>query len=62
MRGLKFLQLKVIVNICAAPIEMRYKLEIKEAEWPQVIQQLCPPNHIEEATLFSAHVIEWRYI
>ncbi|KAF8377429.1 hypothetical protein HHK36_030806 [Tetracentron sinense] len=36
-----------------APIEVREKLAIPEAEWPQAIGELCGLNHIEEAAVLS---------
>lgn len=41
------------LNIHTAPVEMREKLAIPEAQWPQVIQELCALNHIEEAAVLS---------
>ncbi|XP_058725578.1 uncharacterized protein LOC131596858 [Vicia villosa] len=39
------------LNVHTAPVEMREKLSIPEAQWPQVIQELCALNHIEEAVV-----------
>ncbi|XP_023744834.1 glutamyl-tRNA reductase 2 [Lactuca sativa] len=36
-----------------APVEIREKLSIPEAELPQVITELCALNHIEEAAVLS---------
>ncbi|KAL2490912.1 Glutamyl-tRNA reductase 1 [Abeliophyllum distichum] len=36
-----------------APIEIREKLSIPEAQWPQAIGELCALNHIEEAAVLS---------
>ncbi|CAJ1936188.1 unnamed protein product [Sphenostylis stenocarpa] len=41
------------LNIHTAPVEMREKLAIPEEQWPQVIQDLCALNHIEEAAVLS---------
>ncbi|WJX52415.1 Glutamyl-tRNA reductase 2, chloroplastic [Trifolium repens] len=41
------------LNVHTAPVEMREKLAIPEAQWPQVIQELCALNHIEEAAVLS---------
>ncbi|XP_058725571.1 glutamyl-tRNA reductase 1, chloroplastic-like [Vicia villosa] len=39
------------LNVHTALVEMREKLSIPEAQWPQVIQELCALNHIEEAVV-----------
>ncbi|KAK4491177.1 hypothetical protein RD792_001908 [Penstemon davidsonii] len=41
------------LNYRAAPIEIREKLSIPEAQWPQAIGELCALNHIEEAAVLS---------
>ncbi|KAL1364975.1 hypothetical protein HN51_013096 [Arachis hypogaea] len=41
------------LNIHTAPVEIREKLAIPEAQWPQVITELCALNHIEEAAVLS---------
>lgn len=40
-------------NYLTAPIEIREKLSIPEAQWPQAIGELCSLNHIEEAAVLS---------
>ncbi|CAA2960308.1 glutamyl-tRNA reductase 1, chloroplastic [Olea europaea subsp. europaea] len=41
------------LNFRTAPIEIREKLSIPEAQWPQAIGELCALNHIEEAAVLS---------
>lgn len=41
------------LSIHTAPVEMREKLAIPEAEWPRAISELCGLNHIEEAAVLS---------
>ncbi|CAA2970111.1 glutamyl-tRNA reductase 1, chloroplastic [Olea europaea subsp. europaea] len=41
------------LNFRSAPIEIREKLSIPEAQWPQAIGELCALNHIEEASVLS---------
>lgn len=41
------------LSIHTAPVEMREKLAIPEAEWPRAIGELCNLNHIEEAAVLS---------
>ncbi|KAF8111005.1 hypothetical protein N665_0076s0011 [Sinapis alba] len=41
------------LNIHTAPVEMREKLAIPEADWPRAITELCGLNHIEEAAVLS---------
>ncbi|KAL0703954.1 hypothetical protein Bca4012_070379 [Brassica carinata] len=41
------------LSIHTAPLEMREKLAIPVAEWPQAISELCALNHIEEAAVLS---------
>ncbi|XP_051126422.1 glutamyl-tRNA reductase 1, chloroplastic-like [Andrographis paniculata] len=41
------------LSIHTAPVEMREKLAIPEAEWPRAIAELCSLNHIEEAAVLS---------
>ncbi|XP_075505204.1 glutamyl-tRNA reductase 2-like [Primulina tabacum] len=40
-------------NYLTAPIKIREKLSIPEAQWPQAIGELCSLNHIEEAAVLS---------
>lgn len=40
-------------NYLTAPIEIREKLSVPEAQWPQAIGELCALNHIEEAAVLS---------
>ncbi|KAJ4843112.1 Glutamyl-tRNA reductase 2, chloroplastic [Turnera subulata] len=41
------------LNVHTAPVEIREKLAIPEAFWPQAIAELCALNHIEEAAVLS---------
>lgn len=41
------------LNVHTAPVEIREKLAIPEAQWPQAISELCAMNHIEEAAVLS---------
>ncbi|KAB1206733.1 Glutamyl-tRNA reductase 1, chloroplastic [Morella rubra] len=41
------------LNFHTAPVEIREKLAIPEAQWPQGISELCAMNHIEEAAVLS---------
>lgn len=41
------------ISVHTAPVELREKLAIPEAQWPQAIQELCALNHIEEAGILS---------
>ncbi|KAI4366517.1 hypothetical protein MLD38_022387 [Melastoma candidum] len=41
------------LSVHTAPVEMREKLAIPEAEWPEAIRELCSLNHIEEAAVLS---------
>lgn len=41
------------LSIHTTPLEMREKLAIPVAEWPQAISELCALNHIEEAAVLS---------
>lgn len=41
------------LSVHTAPVEMREKLAIPEAQWPQAIGELCALNHIEEAAVLS---------
>ncbi|KAM7266204.1 hypothetical protein ACFE04_004101 [Oxalis oulophora] len=41
------------LSIHTAPVEMREKLAIPEAEWSRAIGELCNLNHIEEAAVLS---------
>eukprot|EP00249_Psilotum_nudum_P003919 c17425_g1_i1 orf=3-485(-) len=41
------------LSIHTAPVELREKLSVPEAEWPHAIGQLCGLPHIEEAAVLS---------
>lgn len=41
------------LNIHTAPLDIREKLSIPEAQWSQAIGELCALNHIEEAAVLS---------
>ncbi|KAH7297558.1 hypothetical protein KP509_25G001600 [Ceratopteris richardii] len=41
------------LSVHNAPVEMREKLAIPEAEWPRAISELCELPHIEEAGVLS---------
>lgn len=41
------------LNVHTAPVEIREKLAIPEAQWSQAIGELCALNHIEEAAVLS---------
>ncbi|KAJ7958871.1 Glutamyl-tRNA reductase family protein [Quillaja saponaria] len=41
------------LSVHTAPVEMREKLAIPEAEWPRAIEELCSLNYIEEAAVLS---------
>ncbi|XP_059647939.1 glutamyl-tRNA reductase 1, chloroplastic-like [Cornus florida] len=41
------------LNVHTAPVEIREKVSIPEAQWPQAIGELCALNHIEEAAVLS---------
>ncbi|XP_022952244.1 glutamyl-tRNA reductase 2, chloroplastic-like [Cucurbita moschata] len=41
------------LNVHTAPVEVREKLAIPEAQWPHAIGELCALNHIEEAAVLS---------
>ncbi|KAL1564703.1 Glutamyl-tRNA reductase 1, chloroplastic [Salvia divinorum] len=41
------------LSIHIAPVEMREKISIPEAEWPRAISELCGLNHIKEAVVLS---------
>ncbi|KAJ3706554.1 hypothetical protein LUZ61_010259 [Rhynchospora tenuis] len=41
------------LSVHTAPVEMREKLAIPEAQWPHAIAELCNLNHIEEAAVLS---------
>lgn len=41
------------LSVHTAPVEMREKLAIPEAQWPRAIGELCDLNHIEEAAVLS---------
>lgn len=41
------------LTIHNAPVELREKLAVPEAEWPRAIEELCAFPHIEEAAVLS---------
>jgi glutamyl-tRNA reductase len=41
------------LTIHNAPVELREKLAVPEAEWPRAINELCQYPHIEEAAVLS---------
>lgn len=41
------------LTIHSAPVELREKLAVPEAEWPRAIAELCSYPHIEEAAVLS---------
>lgn len=41
------------LSVHTAPVEMREKLAVPEAEWPRAIDELSNQNHIEEAGVLS---------
>ncbi|XP_011002878.1 PREDICTED: glutamyl-tRNA reductase 1, chloroplastic-like [Populus euphratica] len=41
------------LSVHTAPVDVREKLAIQEAQWPQAIRELCALNHIEEAAVLS---------
>ncbi|KAJ6716420.1 GLUTAMYL-TRNA REDUCTASE [Salix koriyanagi] len=41
------------LNVHTAPVDVREKMAIQEAQWPQAISELCALNHIEEAAVLS---------
>eukprot|EP00882_Tetradesmus_deserticola_P018867 GHRQ01020269.1.p1 GENE.GHRQ01020269.1~~GHRQ01020269.1.p1 ORF type:complete len:245 (-),score=107.09 GHRQ01020269.1:28-762(-) len=41
------------LTIHNAPVELREKLAVPEAEWPRAIEELCSYPHIEEAAVLS---------
>lgn len=41
------------LTIHNAPVELREKLAVPEAEWPRAIEELCSFPHIEEAAVLS---------
>ncbi|XP_068323926.1 glutamyl-tRNA reductase 1, chloroplastic-like [Pyrus communis] len=41
------------LNVHTAPVEIREKLAIPEAQWSQAIGELCALNHIEEAAVLG---------
>ncbi|XP_020584847.1 glutamyl-tRNA reductase 2-like [Phalaenopsis equestris] len=41
------------LSVHTAPVEMREKLAVPEAQWPRAIGELCNLNHIEEAAVLS---------
>ncbi|KAG1657933.1 hypothetical protein FOA52_003012 [Chlamydomonas sp. UWO 241] len=45
--------LAIGLTISNAPVSVREKLAVPEAEWPRAIQELCQYPHIEEAAVLS---------
>lgn len=41
------------LSVHTAPVEMREKLAVPEAQWPRAIAELCDLHHIEEAAVLS---------
>ena len=41
------------LSVHTAPVEIREKLAIAEAHWPEAIAQLCAFPHVEEAAVLS---------
>ncbi|RRT43742.1 hypothetical protein B296_00036924 [Ensete ventricosum] len=41
------------LSVHTAPVEMREKLAVPEAQWPRAIAELCNLNHISEAAVTS---------
>uniref|UniRef100_A0A1D1Y724 Glutamyl-tRNA reductase n=1 Tax=Anthurium amnicola TaxID=1678845 RepID=A0A1D1Y724_9ARAE len=41
------------LSVHTAPVEMREKLAVPEAQWPRAIAELCDLYHIEEAAVLS---------
>lgn len=41
------------LTIHNAPVELREKLAVPEAEWPRAIEELCQYPHVEEAAVLS---------
>ena len=41
------------LSVHTAPVEMREKLAVPEAQWPRAVGDLCGLNHIEEAAVLS---------
>lgn len=41
------------MSVHTAPVEIREKLAVPEAEWPRAIDELCSNPHIEEAGVLS---------
>jgi glutamyl-tRNA reductase len=41
------------LSVHTTPVEMREKLAIPEAQWPQAIAEICNLSHIEEAAVLS---------
>ncbi|XP_010908073.2 glutamyl-tRNA reductase 2 [Elaeis guineensis] len=41
------------LSVHTAPVEMREKLAVPEAQWPRAIEELCSLNHVEEAAVLS---------
>lgn len=41
------------LSVHTAPVEIREKLAIAEAHWPEAIAQLCAYPHVEEAAVLS---------
>ena len=45
--------LSIGLTINTAPVELREKLAVHEAEWPRAIEELCAYPHVEEAAVLS---------
>ena len=45
--------LAIGLTIHNAPVELREKLAVPEAEWPRAIEELCAYPHVEEAAVLS---------
>ncbi|RZS28298.1 hypothetical protein BHM03_00061869 [Ensete ventricosum] len=41
------------LSVHTAPVEMREKLAVPEAQWPRAVGELCSLTHIEEAAVLS---------
>ncbi len=41
------------LSVHTAPVEIREKLAIAEADWPKAIGELCSFPHVEEAAVLS---------
>lgn len=49
----KSVTMVVGLSFRTAPVELREKLAVPEAEWPRAIAELCGHNHLEEAAVLS---------